>query len=685
MKVLLRTLRYYQPDAPRIAIAIALVFLSGFAALLKPWPLAFMVDGILGNGILPALLEKQIGQWEKTSAILAFALMAFGLHVLHSLFSSAQNWLLIKIGLRSLARLRNQVFHAIQRMSLKRLQQENQGDLIYRVCWDTCAIQTLFQQGLFACFSAIVSLSLMVVLMWRINPKLTGIALVTIPFLLIIIRGVGGTMNKRSQLARESESRVVSWVQQGVASLPLTQSYTREKEEEGRFFTKVLESFKTRLSQHGCELAYLFFIALAFGSGTAVILWQGSEEVLNGKLSIGELLVFLAYLGMFYDPLNQLSHVGSTTSASFVGMDRIFEVLDWPDDVVSLPTAKPIVLDESEPLPMANRAIPPARISSKPSSGTAAVETAPEEQPQIADSSRSTPGPVYARTSELLLGSKRKTDANRTGNVHVPPAAKNTTAQVLLSSRLPKLPSSSDVLKLKGGFVFDHVTFGYQTGCTALQDVSFEVLPGECVVIMGPSGSGKTTLLNLLPRFFDPSAGRVFLDGVDLRDLRLKDLRENVALALQESYLLPGTIADNIAYGRQAASKQEIEEAAIRAAAADFIKRLPNSFDTVVGEGAARLSSGEKQRINLSRTLLKNTRIMVMDEPTSSLDAETERQVVAGLREIKAGKTLFISSHRMSLVQLADKILLLDQGRMVAFDRAETILSTEGFREKLSH
>jgi ABC-type multidrug transport system fused ATPase/permease subunit len=212
-----------------------------------------------------------------------------------------------------------------------------------------------------------------------------------------------------------------------------------------------------------------------------------------------------------------------------------------------------------------------------------------------------------------------------------------------------------------------------------LMSFTLEVERGECLAIIGPSGAGKTTLLNLLPRFFDPKSGAVLLEGVDLRDLRLEDLRAQIGLVLQNPIVLPTTVAENIAYGKPHATKAKIEAAAHYANASVFIEKLPQQYETVVGDGGALLSVGEKQRINLARAFLKDAPILLMDEPTSALDVESEAQVVASLFALMRGRTTLMVAHRLTTIRRVDKILVVENGRLTEMGTPEDLLAAQGY------
>ena len=604
MKSLLRVLRFYRPDAARIAFAIALLALSTAGSLLKPWPLALIVDNVLGGKPFPSLLSWAQG-WAPAALLGLFGLSIVLLHTGQGALAAWQNLTSIKIGLRGLVRVRMEAFRWLEQISLRYHQGRSQGDLIYRMSWDTYAFQTLFQQGLFTLLSASLSLVLMLLVMWRLNRPLAAVALLMVPLLVLSMRILGRGMSRRSLAAHQADSQVTSSIQQTITALPLIQSYTREESEQERFSVRVQEALQKRVAQHGWEVFYWLAIASGFGVASALLTWLGASQVLAGRLTVGELLVFLGYLTQLYEPLNQLSHVGATVADASAGTQRVIELLDAPPELADAPNAR-AVLNRSQ-------------------SG------APER----------------------------------------------------LSGPGTNAPSA-DALRVEGNLSFDHVSFGYQPDRAILKDVSFTLRAGEALAIIGPSGAGKTTLLQLLPRFYDPTSGAVRLEGVDLRDLKLKDLRRQVALVPQEPILLLASVAENIAYGKPGASSAEIEAAARAAHADEFIRGLPQQYETVVGDGAARLSAGEKQRINVARAFLKNAPILVLDEPTSALDVESEELVVNSLARLMENRTAILVAHRLSTVRRVDQIVVIEAGRIVEAGTPAELLKAGGYYARMS-
>jgi ATP-binding cassette subfamily B protein/subfamily B ATP-binding cassette protein MsbA len=238
---------------------------------------------------------------------------------------------------------------------------------------------------------------------------------------------------------------------------------------------------------------------------------------------------------------------------------------------------------------------------------------------------------------------------------------------------LPSRPAGG-----RGHVLLDSVTFGYTPSRPILEEVTVEALPGQTVALVGSTGVGKTTLVSLIPRFFDPWEGRVLIDGHDVRDVQLASVRQSVAIVLQEPYLLPLSVAANIAYGRPEADRRAIERAAMAAGADEFIRQLPEGYDEVIGERGATLSVGQRQRLAIARALLKDAPILILDEPTSALDAETESEVMHALERLMSGPTTFIIAHRLSTIRAADQIVVLEDARVVEAGTHDELLATGG-------
>jgi ABC-type multidrug transport system fused ATPase/permease subunit len=302
--------------------------------------------------------------------------------------------------------------------------------------------------------------------------------------------------------------------------------------------------------------------------------------VLSGTLTLGELLVFSAYLVMLYQPIEQLAYTAWALEGAAAGAQRCFEVLDQEDELADRPNA-----------------------------------------------------------------------------------------QVLNST--------------SGHIQFEHVSFGYDPQRLVLQDINMEIRPGETIAFVGSTGSGKSTLLSLVPRFYDPSSGTVKIDGHDLRDLTKKSLRQHISIVLQDTILFSTTIRENIAYGRPTASEAEIEEAAKRAQAHEFITGLPQGYLSQVGERGCRLSVGQRQRIGIARAFLKDAPVLLLDEPTSALDQITEAALMATIHELMKGRTTLMVTHRIRTVHHVARIVVLSGGRIIEEGRGSELLKAGSYYARL--
>ncbi len=336
MKDFARAFKYFRPDTGRIALVFCLMLASAGLNALKPWPLALIVDSVLANRTQPSLVSPG-GMIENPRMLAFLACAIFMLHFAQAAVASAQNYVSIQVSLRGLTRARDELFGRLLGLSARFHQGATVGDLIYRASWDTYSFQTLFQQGLMTFLTALLSLVIMAAIMARLSGPLTMVALALAPLVVIGVRVFTKPMRERAAAAQQADSRVTALVQQNIAGLALTQGYTREEFERGRFHAAAAESQTRRLSQHGCELGYGFVIAAVFGLGAAITTFIGAKQVEVGLLTVGQLFVFLSYLAQLYDPLNQLSHVGATVAGAIAGSRRVFEILDTPDEIKEQP------------------------------------------------------------------------------------------------------------------------------------------------------------------------------------------------------------------------------------------------------------------------------------------------------------------------------------------------------------
>jgi ATP-binding cassette subfamily B protein/subfamily B ATP-binding cassette protein MsbA len=416
--------------------------------------------------------------------------------------------------------------------------------------------------GIFSILTSLVLLVGMAVVMFQLDWLLTLIALGVCPLLFMTISMMSAHINRAATVAHERESAIYSLVQHGMAAIRVIQAFTKEEEEQRRFVAASRESLSANLRLYNLQSLYTGVVNGVIALGTALVVWVGARHAMAETLSVGDLVVFTAYLASLYGPINTISQTLGLLEGGKAGSRRVQEILMVERD---LPEGKRVLPEKS----------------------------------------------------------------------------------------------------IHGEVSFEDVSFGYDPQQPVLRGVTLHVRAGQKVAIVGPSGAGKSTLVSLLPRFYDPQQGRVLLDGGDIRELTLASLRQQITMVLQPPLIFPLTMRENIAYGKPDASPAEIERAAQLARIHEKIMRLPEGYDTVVGAQGTMLSEGERQRMTIARAILRNAPVLILDEPTSSVDAETEALIMQGFEELMAGRTTFIIAHRLSTIRNADVIVVVRAGQII--------------------
>lgn len=583
LKTQLRLLRYVLPHWRELKMILITMALAIGVDVLQPWPMKILVDDILGKQRAPEWLNRMIvalpGPAGDGGLLLWVCIGTVLIYVLHTVVSMANTYATVGLGRRMTYNLGADLFLHLQRLSLKFHSRQPVGDTIMRINEDAYCVQTLVTGAMLPLLQAIISLVTMFFIMWRIEPTLTALALGVAPMMMILIRIFGERLRNGWLERRDKEIRVATLVEQTLSAIPVIQAFTREETEHARFRSYADESVATVQRLVRADLWFRLFVGLTTAVGAAVIMWLGAKYALAGRVSAGDILVFISYLHSLYQPLNSITTTASTVQNAAANANRVTEVLD----------------------------------------------------------------------TEVLV--KDAPDARDIG--------------------------------LRGDVRYENVSFSYEAAAPTLRNVSFEAKAGEVVAFVGPSGAGKTTMANLLARFHDPSSGRVTIDGVDIRDIRLRSLREQIAMVLQEPFLFPVTIAENIAFGKPDASREEIIKAAKAANAHDFIERLPGGYDAVIGERGATLSGGEKQRLSIARAFLKDAPILILDEPTSALDAGAEHLLLGALDRLMKDRTTFIIAHRLSTIRNASLIVVMNRGEVAERGRHPELMARNGLYAKL--
>jgi ABC-type multidrug transport system fused ATPase/permease subunit len=596
---------YMRPYRWRLALLTLVSVVEVALGALTPWPLKVVVDNVLSGQPMPHgfLHLTTLASHVNAATVLAVVLLAgLALQILDQWVSMLHTQIQVDTGQRMVFDLRARLFAHLQALDMRHHTSVSAGDAVYRLDADAYCIDNLVMTGLFPMGSAALTLIVMLAILVKIDPLLATLALIVVPFLYWLLRVYTGPLGERAENVKELESTLSERLYETFSAIRVVKSFARERYEQERFGARASGAMQARVRLTWDESLFSLAITAVTILGTTLVLWVGGLHVLRGQLTVGSLLVVIAYLGSVYGPLSAIAHTSGSLQEALASTRRVRRTL--------------------------------------------ALE--PEHGSDELDESRGLHRP--GRSGRGLHGLRG---------------------------------SGGDPVRIRGHVQFDAVRFGYEGHPAVLQDVSFEADPGEMVALVGLTGAGKTTAVSLIPRFYDPLAGRVCIDGRDVRDYNLRALRERIALVLQDPVLFRGTIAENIRYGRLDATNEEVRRAAIAAHADEFVARLEHCYDTEVGESGTGLSGGERQRLSIARAVLKDAPILILDEPTSSLDAISEEIVFNALKRLRAGRTTIVIAHRLSTIRDADRILVLDRGRVVACGRHDDILRTSDLYRRM--
>jgi ATP-binding cassette, subfamily B, bacterial len=566
-----------------LGIGSLLVLFVAAVDIATPWPLKVIVDNVLkgkparsGPGELLSFLAGPESQRLLAVCVLAMVVLV----VVSALADYLSTFVLEGIGERLTADLRAAIFAHLQRQALSFHDRQRVGDLTTRLTADVDYVQEMMIALLSVFLPSVTLLVGIATVMLLVDAEFALIALLTMPVLLVVVLTFTRRIKRASKLARQKESEVASVAQETFSSIRVVQAYTREPRHYSRFRARTTERLTAGLDAIRLQAKLSPMVDVVTVSGTALILWFGAQKVLAGAMSLGLLLVFLAYLSKLYRPIRNLSKLALVVSRGQASTDRVYELLSV--DV------------------------------------------------RVADRADATPAP-----------------------------------------------------RLRGDIVLDSVTFGYEEDQPVLHEISLQAAPGETVAIAGPTGAGKSTIVSLIPRLYDPWEGAVFVDGRDVRTFTTSSLRSQVALVLQDSILFHGSIFDNIAYGAEDATLEQVLAAAQIARVDEFVHSLPDGYDTIISERGTTLSGGQRQRIAIARAIVRDAPIVILDEPTSGLDAVSERYVLAGLEALTAGRTVFVVAHRLSTLRTADRIYVIEQGRITQSGTHESLTRRTGLYRRM--
>ena len=581
MNLYLRSLQYLRPYWRGAVFSVILIFIAAGASLLAPWPMQVLVDHVLAKQPLPSWLGWLPG-WIAADSMVLIATVAGSfllLHVLGDLIGIAESYVNTNLELGMARDFRGDLFLHAQRLSLSFHDHRRSGMLIYAINSqaDSVAGVVMVVPGL---TQSVLTLIGMFWVTFTMDKTLALLALSVVPFLYYSVGFYVNHIQKRLMEVKMMEGDTLSIIHEAMSMLRVIVAFGREKHEHTRFQKQSGEAMDARVKLTVKQTLFGLAVGFITAVGTALVLGCGAHSALQGKMTIGQLLVVLAYIAAIYKPLETISTTVGGLQDRFAELRIAFGLLDTKPEIQDAPNAKPLT-------------------------------------------------------------------------------------------------------NARGEVTFEGVSFSYTGREGTLRDISFTARAGEVVALVGPTGAGKTTLISLIPRFYDPAAGRVLLDGQDIRSLTLDSVRAQVSIVLQEPLLFSGSISENIRYGRLDATRDEIIAAAQNANAHDFISRLPKGYDTEIGERGAQLSGGERQRIAVARAFLKDAPILILDEPTSSIDSKTEAVILDALDKLMLGRTTFIVAHRLSTIRNAEKILVIERGALVEHGTHDELLTRGGLYKQL--
>jgi ABC-type multidrug transport system fused ATPase/permease subunit len=575
-----RALRYVWPYWPLgLGAVVAMLLLTGLA-LLTPWPMKIVVDSVLQNEPLPGVLQPIAGGvfGDKVLLLILTALSGLAISLIIDGVSVVSAYLSTRLNLGMTLDFRSDLFQHSQRMSMAFHDQKQSGMLIY-VINSMADAPTNLVLTLLPLVQNALTLVGMFWISFRISPVLALAALSIVPFVYYSIGYYTKHIRTRLRDVKLMEGETLSIIHEAISMLRVIVAFGREDHEFQRFRDQGERANRARVDVTVRQALFSMVVNATISGGTALVLGLGAYLALSGTITVGELLVVLAYIAAVYRPLEAISGTIGALQDHYISLQMAFDVL--------------------------------------------------EKEPE-----RDSPGAIELHST-------------------------------------------------RGHVVFDQVSFNHDGRVGTLKHLSFELPPGQVTAIVGPTGAGKSTLVSLIPRYYQAKQGRITIDGVDIRDVKRKSLREQISLVLQESLLFSSTIAENIHYGRLDATEAEIVEAAKAANAHDFIMALPHKYKTVVGERGAQLSGGERQRIGIARAFLRNAPILILDEPTSSIDVRTEGVILEALDRLMAGRTTLFVTHRLSTLRHASRIYVLNHGEIIERGTHDELLAAGGLYRQL--
>ena len=528
--------------------------------------------------------------------------------------------------------LRSTLFARLQRMSLRFFTNTKSGELMSRLNNDVVGAQNAISNTIVNIVTNLIEAVALLVVMLTLEWRLTLISILILPLFIIAAQKLGVVLRDIARKAMDMNAQMNAHMNEtlNIGGALLVKLFGRAFEEEQRFRERAAGVRDIGIRRAVVGSSFFVIFGLITAVGTALVYGLGGWYVIQGSFTVGTIVAFGSYLGNLYGTLQGLAGAPVEFSTSMVSFERVFELIDLPHDIIEKEDA--LVLHDSQ--------------------GELEFDNVSFN---------------YHIDASLLLK-----DVKRYGKME------DVGAVLSLSDKSNGKKKDEEPASVSGT-----VEAVSQAREVALEGISFTARPGQLIALVGPSGAGKTTLTYLIPRLYDPTDGVIRIDGRDVKDVTLASLAAAIGMVTQETHLFHDTIRTNLTYAKMDATQAEIEAAARAANIHDFVMGLPDGYDTTVGERGYRLSGGEKQRVALARVILKNPRILVLDEATSSLDSESESLIQDALKRVMAGRTSIVIAHRLSTILAADLILVMDRGRIVERGTHEQLLATGGLYSQL--